>query len=130
MKNLFGTALLVLVMLVAATEVADAQAPTLTPRFSANRFRRPTTNPYLDLLSGNRGSRSFSHQYFRSVRPELEFRRHNSRFGQDLRRLRHRIDQQQSRQLTGPPHVPPTGHTPRFMSHGGYYRFSFRPNGR
>lgn len=101
----------------------------------------PTTSPYLGLTRG--GSQALN--YHRAVRPELEFRRQDSKFGslinrqdrmtaRQLRRLsfveRQILENTQER-MRDPklPILPETGHTAGFMNYSQYF-MSFDWTGR
>ena len=107
-------------MLLAFAEPALAQLPN---RGAAGQppaqYRRPTTSPYLNLLDGNN---SDAFNYFRRVRPEVDFRRENIRLERSIQDL--------GRQLSAPlPETPrerirsigPTGHPTSFRSLSTYF---------
>jgi hypothetical protein len=94
---------------------------------------RPTTSPYLGLARG--GNQALN--YHRSIRPELEFRNQDSRFGsllsrqdrahmRELRRLsfvermilQNSPDRLREHKL---PVLPETGHTAGFMNYSQYF---------
>ena len=103
--------------LLGPAEFAAAQRPSRNERPAVKAFQRPTTSPYLNLLGGGRGS--FEFEYFRRVRPELEFRRTGAQLTQSVRNLQRQLDQrrgQESRSGLGT-----TGHRTSFLNYSGYY---------
>jgi len=83
------------------------------------QYRRPTTSPYLNLLDGNN---SDAFNYFRRVRPEVDFRRENARLERSIQDLDRRA-------FAPPPQTPterirtisPTGHPTSFRSLSTYF---------
>ena len=109
-----STAILLTAAFVAlAATGAEAQGPDLRP------FRRPTTSPYLNLLQRNGAGIGFN--YYRSVKPEFEFRRAYEQQYQTLRRIDRRLQQQEQRIQSLNSQFGPTGHTTSFLNYGGYY---------
>ena len=114
----------VLLVLTAITVTSgEAHAQFTAPQFrtySQRRVARPTLSPYLDLLNRNRPTRSLTFEYLRHVRPELEYQRESRQF----RHLRQPLPKQIETRRSVPPKPPgfaPTGHTPSFLNHGGYF---------
>ena len=116
MKNLLSVVSVTLTIFVLFPEPVYAQRPSGLSRPRVSAYNRPATSPYLDLLPGNRGGRSFTSQYFRQVRPEFEFRRANARFGRSIQDLG-----QQQRTLNRLSGLSPTGHTTSFLNYRGYF---------
>lgn len=98
-----------------------AQRP-LAGAGSAPRIRvpdkGPTTSPYLFLLRPD--GAGFAFNYFRRVRPEMEFRRADNRIRQSVEQLDRRITEQRE----APPAASglrPTGHGVSFQNLGSYF---------
>ncbi len=91
---------------------------------SPTRFRspqrRPTTSPYLNLLGGGSG-RGLGFDYFRSVRPEQEFRRNDARLGRAYRGLRQDLNQQRQLLQSSRTQLSATGHATFFQNFGGFF---------
>ena len=79
---------------------------------------RPVTSPYLNLLEDD--GRGFVLNYYRRVRPELEFRRADDRINRSVSRLEQRVDRTSERTKTDGRPVP-TGHRATFMNLGNYF---------
>ena len=88
-------------------------------RRGTNPYLRPPTSPYLNLL---RRDIPFGFNYFRSVRPELEFRRANVQQFRSLQSIQRQV-QEQERLLRQSPtsRLSPTGHQVNFLNLGGYF---------
>lgn len=115
------SALLMLIAVTVTSQYANAQLAA--PRFSNDsrrRVARPTLSPYLDLMNRNRPTRSLTFEYLRHVRPELEYRRESRRY-RSLRQLPPKQIEQRRPAPPKPIGFAPTGHTPRFLNHGGYF---------
>ena len=120
MQSIRVTVILVSAGLLATLpQLSLAQAPT--PR-SASRLRqaarRPVTSPYLYLLENNGSSLSFN--YFRKVRPEVEFRRSDARLNRSIRRLKQRVEVNERTQRRQS-QLGTTGHRATFLSRGNYF---------
>lgn len=99
--------------------VAEAQLgpPPLT------RSPRPVTSPYLNLLAtDDPDAQAF--QYYRRVRPEMEFRQAAERQGTAIRGLQRELDDVRRGELMQSPTsaLGATGHPTQFMNLGGYFR--------
>lgn len=115
------SALTLLGVLVAGSDAALAQAPPGLSRPRLRPWERPTTSPYLNLLGTGPGS--FEFQYFRRVRPELEFRRANTQLQRSVEDLQRQIDVQRQQLQVGSG-LGPTGHQTSFLNLGGYFNSS------
>lgn len=100
---------------VKAQSPASLGPPSLTPS------NRPVTSPYLNLAVGNDTFGGAAYQYFRQVRPEVEFRSADIRLGneiQDVRRNVHSLDLMiQSPESS----LGTTGHRTAFQSYGSFF---------
>lgn len=104
--------------------VTQAQAPGRAPsRIRADQ--RPAISPYYDLL--NRGNRSFEFQYFRRVRPDVEFRQAENRLRQNLNSLSKRVDRPRDQSETSM--LGTTGHAASFNTHRRYFNTGARSGG-
>lgn len=102
------------ILAVSLTTVCYAQ-----PRIPGGyRPSRPVTSPYLNLLRGNGRSTAFN--YFRSVRPELEFRRNAASFSRSINSLQQNAANQQQLLIQGGG-LQGTGHAATFQNLGGYF---------
>jgi len=90
--------------------------PSPSSRFHVNS--RPTISPYYDLIERS-NNRSFGFQYFRRVRPEVEFRQAENRFQQNLNSLSKRVNESSTR--SEPSMLGTTGHAASFLTHGKYF---------
>jgi len=95
-----------------ATDLAVAQGPQ-----NFRNFSRPTTSPYLSLLDNNS---SFVNNYFRRVRPELEFRAHGAQLQQNIQGLRTDLTKQ-GLLPDGRQPLSSTGHSTTFLDTRGYF---------
>ena len=122
MKIHLSVVIVALTFLVMSPDRVDAQQPR---RFSSSRvqtYNRPATSPYLDLLAGNRAGRSFATQYYRQVRPELEFRQATTQLSASVRQLQSQTVEQQAFNR-GLSEIIRTGHRTSFLNYGQYYSF-------
>lgn len=104
-------------MLVAAAGHACAQAPTGN-QFGARGVARPTTSPYLNLLFNN--GQNLGLNYYRSVRPEQEWRRYTTGLNQRL----NLVESSLSRDLLpdgSSGDVKKSGHSTTFLNTGSYF---------
>ena len=114
--------LIVLAVFSAADQRAGAQSPRSVGRPTVNPHLRPTTSPYLNLLRDNGQNTALN--YYRLVRPEMEFRRANVEQLRSIERLGRRVEEQaeQLEQLQSPTsRLGPTGHATSFLNYGGYF---------
>lgn len=98
-------------------------------RRRANRYRdRPAVSPYLNLF---RGDEDPGFNYFRLVRPELEFREFNERQRRAFDQLEGEFGAIQGAFAESPPvtTLGGTGHPTYFMNYQGAYTFG-RGGGR
>lgn len=131
MKRILLTTVLALMtsLLMVESAVAQRRGRYTRPRLRA--YQRPALNPYMDLLSNQRGStgnRSFGFEYFRRVRPELQLRRQDAILQESVQRLNTELIQQrqQLQQRRAGSQMSGTGHTTYFMNYSGYYNFGRR----
>jgi len=81
--------------------------------------RRPTVSPYLNLLGGNGRSTAFN--YFRSVRPENEFRAADQGLNRSVQRLQGQITEQQRLLQNQASGLTSSGHRTSFLNLGTYF---------
>ena len=81
--------------------------------------RRPAVSPYLNLLGGNGRSTAFN--YFRSVRPENEFRSSYQSLDQSVGGLQRQVNEQQRLIQDQASGLTPTGHQTSFLNLGSYF---------
>lgn len=105
------TSAVVVCSCLATSATVEAQ----TRRGLRPQSRRPVTSPYLNLLDRNRGIGS---NYYRRVRPELEFRQNDARLSRSLNALRR---QQLATQVQIRSQLSGTGHRTSFLNLGGYF---------
>jgi hypothetical protein len=113
MRLRLTSTILAAAVLALCVEHASAQGPDL------RAFRRPTTSPYLNLLDNN--GRGIGFNYYRRVKPEIEFREAYERQYQSIRKLDRRLEQQELRLQSLNSQLGTTGHTTSFMSYGSYF---------
>jgi hypothetical protein len=119
MRNLFATACALAALLGWLSPPASAQAPMVRRSAAALRpAARPVTSPYLNLLDP--AGRGLAFNYYRRVRPELEFRRADERLSRSVHGLERQIPGEENRP-TGQTGLSPTGHAATFMNSGGYF---------
>lgn len=104
-------AAIVLSMSVATSHAQDRLGPP-----SLRVPSQPTTSPYLNLL----GPGGAGYQYYRQVKPEMEFRNSDFRVANQLRNVATRADLERSTRPV-PGTIRPTGHTATFMNFGNYF---------
>ena len=80
---------------------------------------RPTTSPYLFLL--NRDNAGVGFNYYRNVRPEMEWRRENAAQFQSLNQMQNELNTQRDLLQSPTSQLSPTGHRTSFMNYGGYF---------
>ena len=81
--------------------------------------RRPAVSPYLNLLGGNGRSTAFN--YFRSVRPENEFRNSYQQLGRSTQGLQRQITEQQRLIQSQASGLSQSGHRTSFLNLGTYF---------
>ncbi|HUG19590.1 MAG TPA: hypothetical protein VMM56_11455 [Planctomycetaceae bacterium] len=80
---------------------------------------RPTVTPYLNLVPGR--NRSAALNYYRSYRPEIEFRRNEQLLGRSIRTLQNEINQPQLTEQKANSQLGTTGHPTVFGNTGSYF---------
>ncbi len=109
-----------LFIIVGVLSLAAVDRSTFAQSPSFGRPGTPTTSPYLNLLqNGNRRSLGFN--YYRSFRPEKEFRRNYRQLGSELSGVRRSIEgslpsERKATQLLGT-----TGHPTSFHNTAQYF---------
>lgn len=93
--------------------VGSAQSP------SFGRPGTPTTSPYLNLIPGSNFSPAMN--YYRSYRPEREFRRDAQQFTRSISSLRKQVDQIGVAERTASSQLRATGHPTTFHNLGSYF---------
>ena len=124
MVNKVTLGLVVVLLLSAFAQTSDAQRPRR--RFGSRNTlpnRRPFISPYVDLL--NSDGAGFTRNYFRRVRPELEFRRNDTRLGRSVQSLQRQVNTQRQQLQSRTSQLSPSGHTTSFLNLGSYF-----PSGR
>jgi len=90
---------------------------------------RPKISPYLDLVEqGNNNNGGVGFQYFRRVRPDVEFRQAENKLRQDLKSLSKSVNEskiQSESSMLGT-----TGHAASFNTQGRYFNIGARSGGR
>jgi len=123
MKRFSLTAVCLTLAFLTLASVVSAQVPATRGdrRPGPRPNQRPVTSPYLNLIGG-RPSGNFAFEYYRRVRPEMEFRRNDTQFSQSLQTLQVEVDQQRATtEESIVPNIGPTGHQTYFMNYGRYY---------
>lgn len=102
-----------ILLLCGSSAICSAQGP------SFGRPGRPTTSPYLNLIPGSNFSPAFN--YYRSYRPEQEFRRDAQQFNRSLKSLRREVDQISVTEQKTNSQLGTTGHPTAFHNLGNYF---------
>jgi len=89
--------------------------PPLTPS------ARPVTSPYLDLSIDNERFGGATYQYYRQVRPEMEFRRNNAQLGNELRRVERRLNEPMPMAQSPTSDLGTTGHATTFQNYRNFF---------
>lgn len=93
--------------------------------FSAVTYERPTVSPYLNLYREDVGNAAPN--YYAFVRPQIQQQRFAQNQQYALRNMTRQLQaaSTQAGNMYGRnAGVPVTGHSTRFMNHGGYYSFA------
>ena len=101
----------------------NAQPPVRRPRAA----ERPRISPYIDLVQDN-NNRDIAFQYFRRVRPDVEFRQAENDLRQNLKSLSKSIDDSKTQSESSM--LGTTGHAASFMTHHRYFNNGARSGGR
>lgn len=80
---------------------------------------RPTVTPYLNLVPGR--NRSAALNYYRSYRPEIEFRANEQSLGRSIRSLQTEFDRSRVSEQTENSRLGTTGHSTAFGNTGSYF---------
>ena len=125
MSRILSLTLAGAVLSLGGIDAAIAQGPSLT-RPRVRPYERPTTSPYLNLLQNN--GRGVGFNYFRFVRPEVEFRQADSQFRRDQIDLQRQINQnrrdlqnQADAEQAAQSQLSPSGRAASFMTHQRYF---------
>jgi len=90
---------------------------------------RPKISPYLDLTQqGNNNNGGVGFQYFRRVRPDVEFRNAENKLLQNQKSLAKQVNESQIQSEASM--LGSTGHAASFMTHGKYFNNGARSGGR
>ena len=90
---------------------------------------RPKISPYLDLVNqGNNNNGGVGFQYFRRVRPDVEFRQAENNLRQNLKSLSKSVNESKTQSESSM--LGTTGHAASFMTHGKYFNIGARSGGR
>lgn len=120
MKQIAAITPLTLALVLGMLSAGEAQNQNRSRRFTRPYLlpnERPVTSPYLQLFQPGRDP---AFQYFREVRPEMEFRRSNAQLRRSIDELNQQIRRQQTAAQPGMG-LGPTGHAATFMNLGGYF---------
>ncbi|QDT62899.1 hypothetical protein [Calycomorphotria hydatis] len=114
-----GLPLLTMAFLMSAESASAQVVRPLAPTQPIPPNKQPVTSPYLNLLRPGRGGVTF--EYFRRVRPELEFRRADQMFQGEISNLRTQVSA--DRVLPQRREIPlgTTGHPTSFLNTSGYF---------
>lgn len=96
-----------------SVSIGQAQGP------SFGTSGRPTTSPYLNLVPGSNFSPAFN--YYRSYRPEEEFRRDAQKLNRSLKNLRKDVDRIDLTEQKSTSQLGTTGHRATFHNLGTYF---------
>lgn len=108
-------------LLAGGTGPALAQAPDALGPPALTPSNRPVTSPYLSLSVDAGSIDSAAFQYFRRIRPEMEFRRSNARLGSEIRSVERQLGYQQSMAQSPASALGSTGHPTAFQSFGNFF---------
>jgi len=89
---------------------------------------RPKISPYLDLVQQGNNNGGVGFQYFRRVRPDVEFRQAENKLRQNLKSLSKSVNEskiQSESSMLGT-----TGHAASFNTQGRYFNIGARSGGR
>jgi hypothetical protein len=86
---------------------------------SFGRPGTPTTSPYLNLIPGSNFSPALN--YYRSYRPEREFRRDAQQFSRSLGNLQNEVDRLSVAEQKATSMLGATGHRTSFHNLGNYF---------
>ena len=109
----------------ALSVTVNAQPPVRRPRAA----ERPRISPYIDLVQDD-NNRDDAFQYFRRVRPDVEFRKTENKLRQDLNSLSKSVTESQTQTQSVSSMLGTTGHAASFMTHHRYFNNGARSGGR
>ena len=90
---------------------------------------RPKISPYLDLVQqGNNNNGGVGFQYFRRVRPDVEFRQAENNLRQNVKSLSKSVNDSKTQSESSM--LGTTGHAATFMTHERYFNIGARSGGR
>ena len=89
---------------------------------------RPTISPYIDLVNQGNNNTGVGFQYFRRVRPDVEFRQAENNLRQNLKSLSKSVNESKTQSESSM--LGTTGHAASFMTHGKYFNIGARSGGR
>ncbi|MGC1275008.1 MAG: hypothetical protein WBC44_14985 [Planctomycetaceae bacterium] len=98
-----------------AQSPADLGPPSLSPS------NRPVTSPYLNLAIDDGSFSGPAYQYFRRVRPEVEFRRANARLGNEINDVRRNVGALESMVQSPESALGTTGHSTTFQNYRSFF---------
>ena len=102
-----------------------ASLPQQPKPFSARTYERPTISPYLNLYREDVGNAAPN--YYAFVRPQIQQQRFAQNQQNALRNMTRQLQAASthaSSMYSRNAGIPSTGHSTRFMNHGGYYSFA------
>ena len=116
--------LIAMILIVQAGLCASVQAQA-----RARAADRPKISPYLDLVNqGNNNNGGVGFQYFRRVRPDVEFRQAENKIRQNLKSLSKQVKESQTQSETSM--LGTTGHAASFNTQGRYFNNGAASGGR
>ena len=89
---------------------------------------RPTISPYIDLVNQGNNNTGVGFQYFRRVRPDVEFRQAENNLRQNLKSLSKSVNESKTQSESSM--LGTTGHAASFMTHGKYFNIGARSGSR
>lgn len=96
-----------------SSSMCAAQGPTF------GRPGTPTTSPYLNLIRGSNLSPALN--YYRSYKPEIEFRANEQRLNKSVAGLKKDVATLQASEKKQTSYLGTTGHSTSFHSYGSYF---------
>lgn len=98
-----------------AQSPADLGPPSLSPS------NRPVTSPYLNLAIDDGSFSGPAYQYFRRIRPEVEFRRADARLGNEITDVRRNVGTLESMIQSPASDLGTTGHATTFQNYRSFF---------
>lgn len=101
--------------------VVQAQSPDALGPPSLTPSNRPVTSPYLNFAVDDDTFSGAAYQYFRRVRPEIEFRSANTRLGNEIRDVRRNVSSLEQMVQSPESSLGTTGHRTTFQNYGSFF---------